>query len=289
MRTLPLRICLGLLVVCALAGCGPKLVRERVYDKPTVRVELRHQKVDGAPVTRGYSHPATIADVRIAHILASLSYQDKDGERQPSIRSQFVYDLGDGISAALAKAGPDDEIAAAVFPEDRRLGIFTESRVTAFRLFVLGDEMRIEFFSIEAPLERDSGRSATRGYEIPTALPSLAPGFKLVAGEAQRRAGPRSLEVAWRDAYYRRPVSLSFREGHVRRRTVLMEMPTEETAATPGETPLPPGLSDAQIRALDELDASRRNGLVTESEYQRRRKLVLENQLDDAGYGTGPR
>ena len=64
MTTRPARICLTLLALAALAGCGPKFVRERVYDKPNMRVELRHQKSGDAQVARGYSHPVTIADVR---------------------------------------------------------------------------------------------------------------------------------------------------------------------------------------------------------------------------------
>lgn len=290
MTTHLVRICLAALIVCAIAGCGPTIVRERIYDQPNARVELRHLKSDGAAVARGYSHPATIADVRIAHILASLSYEDAEGKRGPSIRSQFVYDLADGISAALAKASPDDEVAAAIFPEDRRLGIFTNTRVTAFRLYVKGDEMRIDFYAVEQALDRDSSRAGTREYDIPTELPGFAPGFKLVAAEAQRKVGLRALEIAWRDGYYRKPVTLSFREGQARRRTVLMEMPSEEVSAKPGaEPPLPVNLSDAQLRALDELDSGRQSGLVTELEYQRRRKLVLENRVDEAGYGTGPR
>ena len=287
MKASRLPIWLATLAVCALSACGPKIVRERIYDKPAVRVELRHQLVDGVPLPRGYAQPATIADVRIAHILASLSYEDDDEKRQPLIRSQFVYELADGIALALAKAGPDDEVAAASFPEDRRLGIFTDKRVTALRLCLVGDQMQIEFYAVEQALERDGGKVGASEYEIPTALPTLAPGFKVVAGEAQRKLGARGVEVAWRDAYFRRPVSLGFSQGQARRRTVLMEMPPE-TGRAGAETPLPANLSDAQLRALDELDGGRQSGLVKESDYQRRRQLIIEDKLDEAGYGTVP-
>jgi hypothetical protein len=288
MNTAPLRIGLGALAVCALTACGPKFVRERVYDKPAVRVELRHQVDDGRTVPRGYAHPATIADVRIAHILASLSSENDDGQQQPMIRSQFVYDLADGIALALAKAGPDDEVAAAAFPQDRRLAIFTDERVTAFRLVLVGDEMQIEFYAFEQPLEREGAKATPREYEIPTELPTLEPGFKIVPAEAQRRHGSRGVEVAWRDPYYRKPVSLSFRQGQARRRTVLMELPPDAEPAPAAEAPLPANLTDAQLRALDQLDAGRQSGLVKESDYQRRRRLVLENRLDDAGFGAAP-
>ena len=51
---------------------------------------------------------------------------------------------------------------------------------------------------------------------------------------------------------------------------------------------MPANLSDAQLRALDQLDARAQSGLVKESDYQRRRRLILENRLDEAGYGTVP-
>ncbi|MEX2206090.1 MAG: hypothetical protein WEF50_07685 [Myxococcota bacterium] len=284
------RIGLAAFAVCVLAGCGAKVVRERIYDKPGARVELRHQVRDDVPVPRGYAHPATIADVRIAHILASLSAEVDDGELKPLIRSQFVYELADGISAALAKAGPDDEVAAASFPQDRRLGIFTDERVTSFRLALVGDEMQIEFYSFEQPLEREGNKASPREYEIPTELPTFEPRFKIVAGTAQSRMGTRGVEVAWRDPYYRRPVSLSFGQGQARRRTVLMEVPPEnEPAPSPGaEAEAPPNLSDVQLRALDQLDAGRQSGLIKESDYQRRRRLVLEHRLEEAGFGATP-
>jgi hypothetical protein len=274
------------LAACALSACGAKLVRERVLDEPGVRVELRHQVVDGKPVARGYAQPTKIADVRIAHILASLSTEDDKGERRPMIRSEFVYPLADGISAALDKATPDDEIAAASFPQDRKLGIFTDETVTAFRLVLVGDEMQIEFFSFEGTIEREGNKSAPRDYEIPTELPSYAPRFKLVPAEAQTRLGPRGVAVSWRDPYYRKPVSLSFRQGQARRRTVLMEMPTEEEPGVTTAAPEAAKLSDAQLRALDQLEAQRQSGLLKEADYQRRKRLVLEDRLDEAGFGA---
>jgi hypothetical protein len=42
------------------------------------------------------------------------------------------------------------------------------------------------------------------------------------------------------------------------------------------------------MRALDEIDAARRAGLITESEFLRRRRLVLEDRLEEAGYGAEP-
>ncbi len=274
------------LTLCS--GCGPKLVRETIYDGDGVRVERRHTLKSGSPVVRGYAHPVTIAGVRVAHILATLNHEDSKGVQRQTIRSEHVYPLAEGMVQALATASPDDEIAAAAFPIDRRLGIFKQRRVTAFRAFVRGDELVLEFYSIESTLDRKERQAPE--YRIPEAAPSWKPGFSLVAGEAQRRDGPRTLLVDWRDRYFAQPASLRLRDGKVQRRTILMEA---EPAPAP-EPPLPAAalptaeLQDAQIRALDEIDAVRRAGLISESEFRRRRRLVLEGRLEEAGYGAKP-
>jgi len=273
-----------------LGGCGPKLVRERIYDEPTGRVELRHREQRGEVLTKSYAHPATISDVRIAHILANLVFEDDDKKQRPVIRSADIYPLGEGIAKALEKATPNDEVAAAAFPTDRRLGIFTDERVTAFRCWLEGDELKFEFFAIEAPLEKEGAKIGYREWEIPSEKPNNVPLFTLVPGQLQKRMGPDGVAVAWRDDYFRKPVALGTREGKGRRRTVLMELPPEkeEAATAPAKSELPPGTTDLQIRALDEADADRANGRITESEYQHKRRLILEGKLDEAGYGAKP-
>jgi hypothetical protein len=284
-RPTPNGVALAALAAILLAGCGPKLVRERVFEKqnPAVRVELRHSVQGGEVIPRGFDQPATIADVRIAHILASLSFEDSDKKKRPVIRSTHVYDLAEGISKALAQAKPDDEVAAAAFPEDRRLGIFTDNRVTAFRLHLEGDAMQIEFIAVEEALEKEGAKVGYSDYEIPGDLPSFAPRFTISTAQSISKLGTRGVSVAWRDAIFQRPVSLSERQG--KHRTVLMELPPEK--GTSGDKDdLPPGLSDAQRQALDLNAAERSSGMITEAEYQRRRRLILEGKLDEAGYGA---
>jgi hypothetical protein len=215
-------------------------------------------------------------------------FEDSDEKQRSVIRSADIYPLADGISKALEQAKPDDEVAAAAFPTDRRLGIFTDERVTAFRVYVEGDELRFEFFAIEAPLEKDGNKLSYREWEIPAEKPTSAPPFKLVPGHAQTRTGPTGLSVAWRDEYYRKPVARG--DGRGRRRTVLMELPPEKEdgATAPAKSALPPGLSAEQHDAIDRLEADRASGAITESEYKRRRRLILEDKLDEAGYGTPP-
>ncbi len=274
---------LGLAVL--LCACGPKLIRQEVYRSDSVEVQIRRTQDRGDVVPRGYAHPATIADVRLAHILASFSHASGQGAPSPTIRSEHVYELAEALSKAFEQAGPDDELVAAASAKDRRLSIFTEERVTSFRTFMAGDLLVFEFFAIEEIVPRDDRPGDDHGYEIPVQLPSDRGRFHLVPGVAQAHQGGRGLSIDWRDPHYAKPVSLRARYGQLRRRTILMDMSEKELAeARKLATPPAEKLSQAQLRALDELEAARRAGYVTEAEYRRRHRLVVENRLEEAGY-----
>jgi hypothetical protein len=166
--------------------------------------------------------------------------------------------------------------------------------VTAFRAFFEGDDLVLDFYSIEDVLDREDAGGAK--YKIPVKPPAWKPGFQLVPGDAQTLRGPRTLLIDWRNRAYARPTVLYSRGGQTRRRTILMEEPSKSMdepskaeSAAPEVPPAPTGLEDAQIRALDQIDAARRAGLITESEFRRRQRLVLEGRLEEAGYGTKPR
>jgi hypothetical protein len=240
----------------------------------------------GEPVARGYNHPATIADVRLAHILGSLNYETPKGKRRPAVRTNHLYELAEGLAKALQEAGPDDEIAAAAFGRDRRLLLFAEDRVTSFRAWIQGNQLYLEFYTVEELLEEPGVANESEKYRIPTATPRGKAGFRLVAGPAVVLAGPQAVAVDWRNPQFRRPIGLGIGSSGIRRQTILMEAPPEEEGSL---APTPEGFSDTQLRALDELDGARRAGLITEIEFQRRRNLILEGKLEEAGYGAEPR
>ncbi|HXX46597.1 MAG TPA: hypothetical protein VEN47_00125, partial [Myxococcota bacterium] len=130
-----------------------------------------------------------------------------------------------------------------------------------------------------------------REWDIPAELPTAKASYTLALGPGESRLGPRGVIVDWRDDAFRRPVNLREREVS-KHRTVLMEIPEEPHGEKPkGDAPKqerPPDLSDEQLRAMDQLDAARAGGSVTELEYQRRRRLILDGKLDEAGYGKDP-
>lgn len=267
----------------AALGCGPTVIRETVFDNGSVKVMVRHLEEDGAPVPRGFEQPVTIADVRLAHILASISF-GRGKTLGHAIRTDQLYDLAEGLARALTHAGPDDEILAWAFSHDRRLVVFSQARRTAFRVVQKDGQLQFRFYSIE---ETVNGQKARDRYEPPLGEPQKPLGVKLRPERAQALLDDHTLAIGWRDPFYRQPSSLRARSGRLSRRTVLMreEETPEERDATRELAPVPPSATDDQIRALDELDGARRAGLIPESEFKRRRRLILQGRLEEAGYG----
>ncbi|MFQ5698597.1 MAG: hypothetical protein ACE5IL_09975 [Myxococcota bacterium] len=279
-----MRICwLALVPLAAALGCGPTVVRQPVFDNGSVKVILRHVEKDGAPLPRGFEQPVTIADVRLAHILASLSF-GRGKTQGHAIRTDQIYDLAEGIGKALRKAGPDDEVLAWTFSHDRRLVVFSQAHRTALRVVQKDGQLQVRFYAIEATVTDQKNRDR---YEPPLRAPDTPLGVRLKPDRAQLLIDDRTLAIDWRDPFYRQPTSLRARHGRLSRRTVLMreEETPEEKGATAELAPIPPRATDDQIRALDELDGARRGGLITEQEFKRRRRLILQGRLEEAGYG----
>lgn len=260
-----------------LVGCGPRFVRESVYNHNGIQVVLRRQVRGGHPVSRGFSQPVAIAPVRVTRILARLEVHPKPGstESKPAIPADLLYPLGTAISEGLAKADPTEEVVVTATRTKRRLGIFTEDRLTGLIVYVVGDKLRIDLAYLDwhAPDEPDAKKPEPWADRHP--MP-----FRVVPASGITPVGAQSVEVAWRDPTFRDTGAIIVSpSGNVERRTILMESPPGSgPEGAPG--PLPPNLRPETRRKLEALEADRRAGRITESEYRRRRRAILES---DAG------
>ena len=270
-------------------GCGPRIVSETVYEAEAdgIDVLLRHQMRRSEPVQARYNHPIVISDIRLAHILGIL-VASKKGRAQGIFRPDQVYPLAQGMKKALAQANPNQEVAARLFYVEKNLGVFTSSFVTAFRAYARGDSLIIEFFEIRERVERTTRDNSLRNYDLPKNLPDSALSHVLAAGDAHRPYGKRGVSIDWRHPQYRAPISFTSR-GRISRREVLMEAEPEAEAPGARESiAITPELQRAQMAALDQIDQLRRSGLITEAEFQRRRRLILEGKVKEAGYEPEP-
>lgn len=265
----------ALLGLALLAGCGTRYTRVPVSESDGLRVVLRAELRDGAPLPRGFHHPATIAGARLAHILAQLevrvdSEDDEAGERRGAFPVELVYPLGEQLSLALAKADPNQEVVVQALRTERKLGLFTQQYATSFLAYVGADDLlHLHLSHLDWPVPKgseDELREPVAGRAVMA--------FRVLASAGIEATGQQSVVVDWRDDHFRSPTSVRVGPGgKVTRRKVLME---QEAPAEPaaGGAALP---SDPDaLRALADLEDARRSGAITEAEYQRRRRALLE-------------
>jgi hypothetical protein len=280
----------GLLVAAALAtsGCMTKTIRTPVFKENLSEVFLRHEERGGKPIDRGFSHPATIAPVRLTNMLARIDVRkEEDKERKPAIPTELLYAIGEGISRSLAKADSSQEVVVMAKERKRSLGIFTQDYLTSLVVWLQGDQVYVKLGSLDVPLSKnpdDKIPEPTRDEVVGKARAVPSEGIAVQANQL--------VSANWRDPIFKDSSVISIRAGgQVVRRTVLMDSGEEATIpADPEEgAPVPPqGLSPAALRALADLEEDRRRGEVTEAEYQSRRRQILAGDLPAPAPGAAP-
>ncbi|CAG0957026.1 hypothetical protein MYXO_00543 [Myxococcaceae bacterium] len=271
-----------LLTAAAALGCSG-YSRNVLQQAGENRVVLRSEKTGiGGVETKGYDHPSTISGTRLAHILSRIDIRTDDADansRKPGIPAELVYELGEKLSNALAKATPDQEVVIVAARRERSLGVFTHDYITSFSAFVKGDTLHIRLYHLD--WHQPQGGEAAKVDDPQPDRQVMK--FRVVPGQSMIPEGTQGLAVSWRDPIFRSPTAVRVTpEGKIVRRTVLMESeaPPEDGL---DETPLPSvtsgDLSPDQLRALADLEEARRDGEVNEGEYQTRRARILRGEV----------
>lgn len=271
---------LSVLVVVALtASCASPYTRVSVHSDDSVQVTLRTQTEAGIPVERGFQHPATIANVRLAHILSSLDVrtggsEDEPGRRLPAIHTELVYLLGDHLSAALKQANPNQEVVIEATRRERNLGLFTQKYITSFVVWVDADDrLQVHLSRVDWSLPKGEDEEELRepiaGQQVQR--------FRVIPTDNATPAGPQGLAVDWRAPEFRKGTNLTVDlRGRVQRRSVLMESPdVVEEDAVEERAPLPLPSDPQVLRQLADLEEARRRGEIPEVEYVKRRRALL--------------
>jgi hypothetical protein len=225
-------------------------------------------------VDRGFAHPVTISQARVTHILSRIDVRlesKKEAARKPAIPAEFLFELGDLVSAALAKADPSQEVVVRAVRKERRLGIFTQEYLTSFVTYVLGDDLYVHLSRVDDPMPKNSDDT------IPEPWPNReVMRFKVIASDGIVPVGAQAVAVTWRNPLFRSPGQVRLGPGgKVIRREILLESPAEETEVTAPQ--ITGNLSPETLRALADLEESRRRGAISEAEYQERRRSILAN------------
>lgn len=275
-------LALALAAAALVLACGPRYARTAVHDTRDLIVALRAELREGEPVDRGFDHPVTLSDVRVANILARIDVREGE-ERRAAIPDELLFAVSARVADALARAEPSQEVVVRAVRSERRLGIFTDEHLTSFVCWVKEGRLVVDLAHVGEPLPRGPER------EVPEPWAGrVVQDFAVVPGRGLVRAGEQAVAAEWRSETFR-DFSTVRRgpTGAVKRREVLMESDpgaseTPEEGRGPagaggsGSRELPDDLSPEALRALAELEEARREGEVTESEYRVRRREILD-------------
>lgn len=276
-----------LCLAAALGGCMTTQVRTPVYDENDIRVFLRQDVKGGKGVDQGFSHPVTIAPIRITNILSRIEVRKEADDkaevevenlRQPAISTGVLYGVGEGISQALAKADPSQVVVVMAVERRKSLKVFTQDFLTSLIVWVKDDRLYVHLGQLGEPM-------STNPHDKPREpeLDVVESKKRVLASDGFTTAGPRLVAVDWRSNAFADTSAIRIRPGgEVVRRTILMEEAPDDAAAQPGPAPPPEGLSPEALRALADLEEERRGGKLSETDYQERRRQILSGELPAA-------
>ena len=271
---------IALLAALAAASAGGCLTRpEPIFEESGIRVFLRSDTRWMRTVEKGYSHPVTIAPVRVAHILSRIDLKppggflvsfEGDKERVPAIGTNELFTVAEGVSKALAAADPNQEVVVMVIRDTKRFGVFDHDYLTSFVAYAKDERLYVHLSRHDWEIPK------TRDERIPEPQVGDNPQrFKLYAGTAMALVSDQSVAIDWRDPVFAHPTRTRvLPSGKVERREVLMESPDEVQDTDPAMK-LPENLSPEQLRSLADIEEQRRAGKITETEYRAHRRAIL--------------
>lgn len=264
------------LVVSALvfSGCFKRYPQVDVYSEGPVEVYLRSEARGFASVEKDFAHPLSIAPVRLAHILSRLEVAPRRGdkERLTAIPTDLIFPVSEGVSDALARANPDQEVVVRVRRDTKHWGVFSHDYLTSLVVYARNESLYVHMshHDWEIPRRRDE--------RIPEPYVGFHPQrFEVIPGIAMARVDTQSVAIDWRNPIFDRPSTVQvLPTGEVVRKTILLESPPEAEDDVPETFDVPEGITPEQLRALADLEEARRAGAITESQYRARRRDILE-------------
>lgn len=260
------------------AGCGTRVVRTHVVTTDSVEAFLRSTKDGGDVVPRGFDHPAIIAPVRLAHILAFVDVELGEGDqrrRVPAVPPDLIYEIGDALSLALEKADPNQVAVVRATRLERRFGLFSQRYLSSLLAYARGGQLFVHFGHVDWEVPK-YGPGPNAGDELPEPWEDReVMDFRVVPDAVFTPAGRQAVAVDWRSERFGEAERIRVSPtGQIRRRTVLIDSPPEPEPAQAAPA-LPPNLSPEALRELADLEEQRRRGDLTEAQYQARRRDIL--------------
>ncbi len=214
---------------------------------------VRIERIEpGAPDN---AHPVAVSVDALRPILANLKVKGSiSRDAEPVFTSRELDEIMPPLVAALAKAGPREDIAFAASDGHGQFGKYSPRLVTTGRVFVLGTTLNIIFGRVHEPYDR----SAVATLYIPGSRVQRIEGVWSLVPENARLADHRSDWLIIDTALL--PAQKEKADGR---------------AATPA-APAPDSRYQDIENKLRTLDRLKADGLITEEEYRERRRAILQ-------------
>lgn len=289
---------LVLLSVPALAARGATVYQQP--NNPANFVKLEKFKPKGPEVQ--LNHPHTFTDEQIRAILRSLKYSKKlillkESKNRDIFELEYIDKFAPYLIDAFAKAKPEQAVVWSVV-QKRPYFIIRNDKLTIVRMWIVGNELHLDFLKVEAKLQGD--------YQAKTTGQRLIDEAKGVGVRIEPQQGQKfsldstdtlilDLNANWpqiadaldvEDERLREEAELAKKgkkmakspEGSSATGATTLSTTSSATAAPAPARPAPSAKdqSDAQAR-LTELKALKDKGLITEKDYDKKKEEILKD------------
>lgn len=246
----------------ALSACGEMMRKPEAqvlsYQYRTDYSFVRLERIE--PGAADNAHPVAVSAGTLRQALAKLNVKgtvNRGGN--PVFNNEELTEIAPHLSAALAKAGPKEDVTFAVSGDHGPLGANSPPTATTGRIFAQDGRLNIIFGRVHEDYE-------TRDLNLFTKV--FLPGSRA-----------RQIESGW--------TMLPENAGVVDKRTDWVTLDASALAAasqkekTEGSAAPPaPAAADSRYQEIQNkiktLDRLKADGLITEEEYRERRKAILQ-------------
>jgi hypothetical protein len=223
------------------------------------RIELVPREAGSEP----NQHPATLQADALRQLLGQIQYVDRNGAPQALFAADELADLAMPLVQALGRAGPGDDVL--LLSSSRRDGgiLMAPTAVTA-RLFVQGGSLQF--------IVRDARFEFYDAYRGTQAAPRFTFGSRSAAGTATVQSpGASRPRADWLSIPMQTSAQATAQSG-----ATAAPAPVVQVAPPPARKALDAAAVDDIERRLEILKRLREKGLITEDEYQQKRKEILQ-------------
>jgi hypothetical protein len=292
---------LVLLLAASAAAChAPEWKQKLTYARFPVAVYVEHRERDDALVPQGFAHPVQVSPEEMTVFLGSLRYTAwglfKGSRVEALFEENELPEVAGPLAAALKKVGPDERVRFLVSRKSRSALNMGPTGVSGVLFAPSPDRLDLAFDLLDEGLPDDTSPRTISFRQDPVEITGrkeelIVPAWASIVKAEGNDFHPRWVEVERRvlaTAKLERPEppAPAAASGTPPSAPAPAQgtqpapggaQPAVATAPSPPAPPASPALPDAEVlkRKLQNLDELKRQGVISQEEYDARRKDIL--------------